>query len=84
MGRMIDADALKEQFRGKEGDEFTVFHFYDAIDDMPTIEERKKGRWVLAEMGDTDLYECSLCRNRKKHATPFCDICGAKMEGAEE
>ncbi len=39
MGRLIDADALKEQFKDKEGDEFTAFHFYDAIDSAPTIEE---------------------------------------------
>lgn len=44
----------------------------------------KAGRWVLVEMGDTDLYECTLCRNRKTYRTPFCDMCGAKMEGADE
>lgn len=36
--RLIDANALKEQFKDKEGDVFTAFHFYDAIDEMPTIE----------------------------------------------
>lgn len=44
----------------------------------------KVGRWVLVEMGDTDLYECSLCRNRKTYVSQFCDICGAKMIGVEE
>ena len=36
--RLIDADVLKEQFKDKEGDVFTAFHFYDAIDEMPTID----------------------------------------------
>jgi hypothetical protein len=38
-----------------------------------------KREWVLAEMGDMNLYECPLCRSRKTYMTPFCDICGAKM-----
>lgn len=54
-----------------------------AFEPEPTIEERKTGRWVIVESGDTDLYECSLCRNRKTHMTPFCDICGAKMESGD-
>lgn len=35
--RLIDADALKEKFKDREGDDFTVFHFYDAIDNAPTV-----------------------------------------------
>lgn len=47
---------------------------------IEALKERKTGKWVLVEMGDTDLYECSLCRNRKTYTPPFCDVCGAKME----
>lgn len=39
----------------------------------------KTGKWILVEMGDTDLYKCSLCGNRKTHKSPFCQNCGAKM-----
>ena len=36
MTRLIDADALKEKFKDREGDDLTVFHFYDVIDSAPT------------------------------------------------
>ena len=45
--------------------------------------ENRTGRWTLAEMGDTDLYECSLCKTRKTYKPPFCPHCGAKMEGED-
>jgi hypothetical protein len=48
------------------------------------LKTHKTGKWVLVEMGDTNLYECSLCRKRKTYTPPFCEICGARMEGAEE
>lgn len=44
----------------------------------------KTGKWILVEMGDTNLYKCSLCGNRKVHKSPFCQNCGAKMMGVEE
>lgn len=44
----------------------------------------KTGKWILVEMGDTDLYKCSLCGNRKEHKSPFCPNCGAKMTGVKE
>lgn len=50
---------------------------------IKALEERKTGKWILVEMGDTDLYKCSLCGSRKRHNSPFCPNCGAKMEGAE-
>lgn len=83
--RLIDADTLeecKEIMNTISGESKYVVRM-DDIRNMPTIEERKTGKWVLAEMGDTNLYECSLCRNRKTHMTPFCDICGAKMESGD-
>ena len=46
-------------------------------------DERKTGKWVLAEMGDMDEYKCSLCGNRKTCTPPFCEICGAEMEVEE-
>ena len=36
-GRLIDAECVKKEFDGKEGDDFTAFHFYDALDNAPTI-----------------------------------------------
>lgn len=56
----------------------------DIVEALKDCGEHKTGRWVLVEMGDTDLYECSLCRKRKTYMSPFCDMCGANMEGADE
>lgn len=83
--RIIDADALiKKAVVVNTDEECYSYILLEDVMDAPTIEERKTGRWVLVEMGDTDLYECSLCRKRKTYMSPFCDMCGANMEGAEE
>jgi hypothetical protein len=83
--RLIDADALKKKavMCPTVGNSETLLLDISDVENAPTIEERKTGRWVIVESGDTDLYECSLCRNRKTHMTPFCDICGAKMESGD-
>ena len=41
-GRLIDADNVKSHFSDKEGDAFTAFHFYDAVENAPTIIEASK------------------------------------------
>ncbi len=40
--RLIEADGIKDYFSDKEGDDFTAFHFYDAVDNAPTIIEADK------------------------------------------
>lgn len=45
--RLIDADALKNTFKDKEGNEFTAFHFYEAIEKAPTIDSF--GSWIPVE-----------------------------------
>lgn len=70
MPRLIDADALKEDIKQqcallrlmKDNDELTQISmvlesgFMAQIDKMPTIEERKKGKWL-----DEDEMTCSVC-----------------------
>lgn len=105
--RLIDADALikqieknicepckkrKEDYNGvrcracQYGDEM------DDIEDAPTIEERKNGRWILNENQRKEdvacgnyLYICSKCGKSDIHAktqeVPFCWWCGADMRG---
>lgn len=41
-GALKDATTLKKMFEDKEGDDFTAFHFYEAIDECPTIIEADK------------------------------------------
>ena len=41
-GRLIDADNVKSHFSDRDGDEFTAFHFYDAVENAHTIIEADK------------------------------------------
>lgn len=47
------------------------------INILPTIEERKTGKWIKK---DCDLLYCSECDLPSLHQWPYCERCGAKME----
>lgn len=47
------------------------------INILPTIEERKMGKWIKK---DCDLLYCSECDLPSLHPWPYCERCGAKME----
>jgi rubrerythrin len=57
-----------------------------ALSAQPTIEPRKKGKWVKQNpMVDTE--ECSECGYNiqgEELETPFCPWCGADMRGGGE
>lgn len=36
--RLIDAEALKKQFEDRTLEDFTCYHFIEAIDNAPTVE----------------------------------------------
>lgn len=84
--RLIDADALKAVFRKEYKVSFT-----DAIDEVidaqPTVEERKKGKWILDDK--SGRYRCSECLsvasrddNGAESLSDYCGVCGARMEKA--
>ena len=54
----------------------------NAVADVPTIEERKKGKWIK---NDNGTYSCSLCQSwipkEQYHYARFCLYCGADMRG---
>lgn len=57
----------------------------DSIKEMPTIEERKKGKWIWRT---NDIYRCSECETDSHVAEcmeepiyNFCPYCGADMRG---
>jgi len=100
--RMIDADAFERDLTEhilpiliqRYGEEEAIrglhFSYSDCISNIsgqPTIEERKKGKWI--EFQNHYAYKCSECgriietvdgkSNVCKHY-PYCH-CGAKMEG---
>lgn len=49
-----------------------------AINNAPTVEERKEGRWI--DNGDR-YYRCSLCGMKDTDNWKFCRGCGAYMKG---
>ena len=90
--RLIDADALKEDIEQqcallrltKDNDELNQISmvlesgFVAHIDKMPTIEERKKGKWINKDGG---LATCSACGDRWGvwSVMNYCPNCGADM-----
>ena len=101
--RMIDADALKEEIveAGQESTRYRIGEFWElnrdeiwkVIDEQPTVEECKKGRWLrYGEDGypnneDTVFWQCDQCleqyTGRTKRIPNFCPNCGADMRGGE-
>ena len=56
--------------------------FQDLIDEAPTVEERKHGRWVR----HNDIIACSECIfdmyfDENIAELNYCPNCGAKMDG---
>lgn len=75
--RPIDADKLLkdiEQYHLSDG------FFQHWVEVQPTIEERKKGKWI--KRGRT--FQCSECEQFSMIRTRFCPNCGCAMEGEED
>ena len=90
--RAIDADALKKDLTRFYNNEVTAKQL---IDEQPTIEPRKKGKWKQVHVGGftpggNSLSVCSECgwefgTHRIYPDYNFCPNCGADMrEDAEE
>ena len=90
--RLIDADACESYFY-EHLDDNGMAAAMNAINDMPTIEPRKKGRWIkktIKKKIEND-YSCSECGRHVsvmrgydvRMVYPFCH-CGAEMEGQDE
>ena len=97
--RLIDADRLKEEIveAGQESTRYRIGEFWElnrneiwkVIDEQPTVEERKKGRWLrYGEDGypnneDTVFWQCDQCleqyTGRTMRIPNFCPNCGADM-----
>lgn len=61
-------------------------HIFDIIDEQPTIEERKKGKWKQIKGRDGYIdFRCSACHKYRFHngamrkEYKFCPSCGADM-----
>lgn len=88
--RLIDANAIRYEpmlsARGNGQYEDVMVAYKDQIDDLPTIEERKQGKWIRE--GSAFNLRCPYCR--KFFVEPigskfnFCPNCGADMRGTKE
>ena len=101
--RLIDADALMKDLAKwiKEVDpehppevppmEDIIVSTLMTIEEQPTVEERKTGKWRAFKIGECDLIECTACkvarpreempaRNGGKIVWKYCPDCGARME----
>lgn len=92
--RLIDADALRDEIavlferNPKLIDGWLAYAVEDTIDDAPTIDPVKHGKWIKAERQGcwsyADVYkQCSECGNVTFLAEKmnYCPNCGADMRG---
>ena len=90
--KMIDADAIRYEpmlsARGNGQYVDVMVAYKDQIDDMPTIEERKTGKWI--QDPHSKRYRCDQCLSAAlktddglENLSDFCPVCGAMMEGEQ-
>lgn len=92
--RLIDADALTKRFvefcnkncpyTAKARNVMCGSCFMglalEAVEDAPTIEEGKTGKWIDGYKRQT----CSVCKQRGYRSWSFCPNCGADMRGEND
>ena len=52
------------------------------IKNLPTIESRPKGKWVSVDWAN-EYFDCSICGNRRRGTSKYCEDCGAEMREVE-
>lgn len=83
--RLIDADALIEDIDGDLNDGIAEGIAIEKIMNAPTIEERKKGKWIKQPyINGTWEITCSNCMRLGMIGSGkgfnYCPNCGARME----
>lgn len=68
-------------------EEISMQFLYRGVKELPTIEERKTGKWIVDDVGTE---HCSVCKHRfyisalfavgGNDEPPCCPNCGARME----
>ena len=88
--RLIDADNI--DYESIDSSDTSRHEYYygtgimavrkEDIDAMPTIEERKTGKWIGKYPVTSACSECNyLIHDSKVKVFAYCPNCGAKMEG---
>lgn len=87
--RLIDADRLKVVLEKNFGHTGGASVLEQLIDEQPTIDPVKHGRWIEDGYGNGEIV-CSNCGepcatfSMLKPRDRYCKWCGAKMEGEED
>lgn len=98
MSRLIDADALEvvtaKVPKGMNAKSYMAGMNYvlSQIDALPTIEERKTGKWIIEPydaQNDIFIHRCGTCMRVAMlggHTTKFkfCPLCGSAMMEGEQ
>ncbi len=81
--RLIDADKIVYSWRiDADGEEHDGVTLESIIKKMPTIEERKMGKWEYVDYGGFGNWHCTACREICicNGDYDYCPYCGAKMD----
>ena len=90
---LIDADALKLSMMLIAPGETKKYCYpckevLEAIENAPTIEERKTGKWI--QDPKSKRYRCNQCLSAalktddgQENLSDFCPVCGSAMEGEQ-
>ena len=79
--RLIDADALRRRKELRFGLMAAITTIQFLIDEAPTVEERKHGRWINPKAWHVECSECHHVLEFICDVKNYCPNCGAKMEG---
>lgn len=89
--RLIDADELKRLgyilTRTYPKDPQTMVYEQKSVDDIPTIDPVRHGRWIDdTQEGKGEWLLCSECGEGSPEVCEwnYCPNCGARMDGGEE
>ena len=87
--RLIDADELREMWlnNGLNEQIYDTNAVLDSIDNVPTIDPVKHGRWVITRNGNFIRNTCSVCNSFLDSddscvmdTYSYCPSCGARMD----
>ena len=98
--RLISVDELKEWVKNwfvvdrnyhpyRKQNNIPIPELYDILERMPTIEERKTGKWKRTyldheAMGERlSIFYCSACNQCIAYPVNYCPSCGADMRGED-
>ena len=81
--RLIDADKIPwTDLNDNPNSNIKVLvTFAEKVNRMPTIEERKTGKWIPFDYPWYRCSECGAVRENKSFLENYCPNCGADMRG---